>query len=238
MTRTLVALILLAGCSGDPATGPSGSASLDATVASVAAGILGPTVEPSPLVCPDLEGESFGEYACTSTVDGQEVAWAMTVSQHATAADSFSVNLLPDFGSPSANAERGLMKGFRQDLGMTLTSVTCPTMESPAQTVTCQGLLNGTSFDLVYEGSADQSFGYSAPGYDFKANIERIVGDGLAGDDGPPAIVECDAPSVFESQPGFETLCQARSPETGQSGTVRYVVLEGGQYEWNLVPGA
>lgn len=235
MTRAfLLSLALLAGCNAEDPTGPFEDEQANIVVEQIVDGIVGPTATHSPLACPDLEDGMFGEFECTSAVDGEDVSWSMTVRENPAGGAAF--DLVPDYGSPSADAKWALLKAFRDDFGVVMTSVTCPPADAAAQTISCQVALEDLSFDAEFTLMEGQQFRYTYPGISFKRGIEQVVANGLVGEDGPQAVVECDAPPVFEDVPGLEFMCQAHSPETGQRATVRYLVgNEPGQFQWDIV---
>ena len=235
MTRlTLVSFVFLAGCGGAP-TGPSGSAGLDSLIAALATDIAGPGAEVSTLDCPDLEGDTPGDYTCTSTVDGHDVTWAMAVTDNPVAADSFRVNLVPDYGSPSLDAEYALRRSFRDQRGVVLDAVSCPPSDQDPYVAVCRATVEGVAFDVEFQ-SQGESFGYQPRGVGLRGEIEQAIAAGLQGNDGPAVVVDCDAPLVFETPVGLEVLCQARAPQTGETATVRYTTLEGGRFAWDIVP--
>ncbi len=238
LTACLLALIFVTGCEAEFSVGGPGG-DMDDLVDGLVAELVGPNADRTPLDCPDLEGRTPGEYTCTSTVDGQDVTWAMTVLELTAAdgGDSTAVNLYPDYGSPAANAERALMRSFRNDYDQTLESVMCPpTSDATIYNGTCRGAIEGVTFDIPYESLDGTRFRYEPTGVGFKQSIENDIASGLEEASGLAASVSCEAPNVFEFEVNQEFVCDAQGTDSDNEATIRAVVLDqSGRFKWDVV---
>ncbi|MGB3543894.1 hypothetical protein [Rubrivirga sp.] len=235
---TLFALLIVAsGCEGEISIG-NDPQTFDQLVDNLVIELVGPDADATALDCPGLEGDAPGEYTCTSTVDGQDVTWAMTVSALTAVdgGDSTAVGLVPDYGSESAGAEWALKRSFRTTYDMELASISCPDGDAPDYTAVCQANYDGKSFDVQFDKKPDGTFVYVPTGVGFRQNTEAAIANGLEQGTGLATSVTCETPTMWEIEIGQEFACDVRATETGEQAEVRLVMTDMvGNFDWNVV---
>ena len=213
LTFFLVFLVLVTGCEAEINTPLSDDERMAALLDNLSGDLVGPVSDRTPLDCPDLEGVTPGRYTCTSTVDGGDVTWDVTVTSLTAAdgGDSTAVGLTPDFGSTHANVERNLLRSFRTDLGVTMTSAVCPPSEADPYVGTCQVTYDRTAFDVAYQGRADGTFSYTPARMGIRAKIEQTIADGVEAQTGDAHDVSCEVADAWPLVIGETIVCRAES---------------------------
>ncbi|MGB3543888.1 hypothetical protein [Rubrivirga sp.] len=194
---------------------------------------IGADTDHTPLRCPDLDNAT-GLYTCTSTVEGDEVVWAVEVEPDP-GDGSPNVWIEPDFGSPTRTAEWNIRRGYREDYDAILTSVECPEISDTRNVeATCRATAENVVFDVTYQSDSSR-YSYSHTEAGLGKTVEDLIANDIAKQVDAPTQADCDAPRIFQSVPGLVFHCQVTIPSKAQEVTVRFETLAGGDFDWEVV---